>query len=137
MDEQTIDLTTTASMRRAPLPASLPRPVKRASTRKSPWRVPAHVRVIGAALDVDQRAYVGRKLGMKLGKFATAIERVSVRVTDVNGPRGGVASVAGSGRLTGLASVSSNAVMPSWRPPSIQRSVPRRNLSGGSLVAGG
>jgi ribosome-associated translation inhibitor RaiA len=46
--------------------------------------------VIGAALDEDQREYVGRKLGMKLGKFASSIERVTVRVTDVNGPRGGV-----------------------------------------------
>lgn len=90
MDEPTIDLTTTASARRTPLPASIPRPAKRASTRQSPWRVTAHVRVIGAALDADQRAYVGRKLGMKLGKFASSIERISVRVTDVNGPRGGV-----------------------------------------------
>jgi putative sigma-54 modulation protein len=90
MDERRIDLTTTASTRRAPMPASIPRPAKRASTRQSPWRVTAHVRVIGAALDDDQRAHVSRKLGMKLGKFASAIERVSVRVTDVNGPRGGV-----------------------------------------------
>ena len=28
--------------------------------------------------------------GMKLGKFATSTERISVRVTDMNGPRGGV-----------------------------------------------
>lgn len=90
MDERTIDLTTTTSTRRAPLPASIPRPAKRASTRLSPWRVTAHVRVFGAALDDEERAYVARKLGMKLGKFATSIERVSVRVTDVNGPRGGV-----------------------------------------------
>ena len=90
MDEPTIDLTKTESARRAPLPASIPRSAKRASTRQSPWRVTAHVRVVGAALDDDQRAYVGRKLGMKLGKFASSIERISVRVTDVNGPRGGV-----------------------------------------------
>jgi len=50
----------------------------------------AHVRVIGATLDDDQCAYITRKLGMKLGKFAASIERVSVRVTDVNGPRGGL-----------------------------------------------
>jgi ribosome-associated translation inhibitor RaiA len=45
---------------------------------------------VGAAIDVEDRAYVRRKLGMKLGKFARAIERVSVRIDDVNGPRGGV-----------------------------------------------
>ena len=90
MDTRTIELTTTVSTRRAPLPASIPRPAKRASTRSSPWRVIGHVRVIGAALDEKQREYVGRKLGMKLGKFAASIERVTVRVTDVNGPRGGL-----------------------------------------------
>ena len=89
MEEPTIDVTTT-NARRAPLPAFIPRPVKRASTRQSQWRVTAHVRVIGAALDQDQRADLRRRLGMKLGKFAASIERVSVRVTDVNGPRGGV-----------------------------------------------
>jgi ribosome-associated translation inhibitor RaiA len=36
------------------------------------------------------RDYVRRKLGSKLEKFSGAIERVSVRVEDVNGPRGGV-----------------------------------------------
>ena len=90
MDERRIDLTTTPGTRRAPLPASIPRPAKRANTRQSPWRVTAHIRVAGAALDDQERAYIARKLGMKLGKFATSIERVSERVTDVNGPRGGV-----------------------------------------------
>ena len=53
----------------------------------------AHIRLLGIDLHPDDRAYVRRKLGMKLGKFATSIERVSVRVEDVNGPRGGVDQV--------------------------------------------
>lgn len=90
MDEKTNDVTTTASARRAPFPAAIPRAAKRTGTRDSPPPVTAHVRVIAAALEEDQRSYIGRKLGMKLGKFAASIERVSVRVADVNGPRGGV-----------------------------------------------
>ena len=81
---------------RAPLPAWIPRPVKRESGRTDPLRTPAHVRLLGVELDDDEQAYVRRKLGMKLGKFATSIERISVRVTDMNGPRGGVDQVATS-----------------------------------------
>jgi ribosome-associated translation inhibitor RaiA len=64
--------------------------VKRASGRTETLRTPAHVRVIGVELDEENRALIRRKLGMKLGKFAASIERVTVRVTDANGPRGGV-----------------------------------------------
>ena len=78
---------------RAPLPGWIPRPVKRESGRTDPSLTPAHVRLIGVELDDDQQAYVRQKLGIKLGKFATSIERVSVRVTDMNGPRGGVDQV--------------------------------------------
>jgi hypothetical protein len=46
--------------------------------------------MIGVELDEDNRALIRRKLGMKLGKFAASIERITVRVTDANGPRGGV-----------------------------------------------
>jgi ribosome-associated translation inhibitor RaiA len=63
------------------------------SGRADTSRTPAHVRVIGVELDEDDHALIRRKLGMKLGKFATSIERVSVRVTDTNGPRGGVDQV--------------------------------------------
>lgn len=76
--------------RRAPLPASVPRPVKRASGRTDALQTPAHVRVIGVELDEDDRALIRKKLGRTLGKFAASIERVTVRMTDVNGPRGGV-----------------------------------------------
>jgi ribosome-associated translation inhibitor RaiA len=78
---------------RTPMPAWIPRPVKRESGRTDPSLTPAHVRLIGVELDDDQQTYVRQKLGMKLGKFATSIERVSVRVTDMNGPRGGVDQV--------------------------------------------
>ena len=75
---------------RLPFPAWIPRPAKRASDRTSSDGVTAHVRVLGAELDEPTYAYIRRKLGMKLAKFATSIERVSVRVIDVNGPRGGI-----------------------------------------------
>ena len=69
---------------REALPASLPKPVK--LTRDRP---PAHVRVIGGAIDDDDRNYIARKLGMKLGKFVSSIERITVRLSDTNGPKGG------------------------------------------------
>jgi ribosome-associated translation inhibitor RaiA len=72
------------------LPASVPRPLKRASGRTAALRTPAHVRVIGVELTEEDRALIRRKLGAKLGKFAASIERVTVRMTDANGPRGGV-----------------------------------------------
>jgi hypothetical protein len=78
---------------RASLPGWVPRPTKRASGRTETSQTPAHVRVIGVELDEDDHALIRRKLGTKLGKFATSIERVSVRVTDTNGPRGGVDQV--------------------------------------------
>jgi ribosome-associated translation inhibitor RaiA len=55
--------------------------------------VPAHIRMLGANLDKDKRLQVRQKLNRKIGKFARAIERVSVRVNDINGPRGGIDQV--------------------------------------------
>ena len=78
---------------RAPLPAWVPRPVKRVSGRTETLRTPAHVRVIGVELSDNSHALIRRRLGMKLGKYATSIERVTVRVSDTNGPRGGVDQV--------------------------------------------
>ena len=78
------------SARRAPFAASVPKSSKRDLGRTEAGATPAHIRVFGVELDDDERAYIRKKLGMKLGKFASSIERVSVRVEDVNGPRGGV-----------------------------------------------
>jgi ribosome-associated translation inhibitor RaiA len=45
--------------------------------------------VIGGAIDDEDRGYIARKLGMRLGKFVASIERVTVRLSDTNGPKGG------------------------------------------------
>ena len=74
---------------RSALPLSLPRPVKLTRNRSSGPSPPAHVRVIGGAIDDEDRQYIGRKLGMKLGKFRASIERITVRLSDANGPKGG------------------------------------------------
>jgi putative sigma-54 modulation protein len=77
-----------AARRRAVLPPWVSRPLKRSGGRASP--IPAHVRETGVALSDDDRTDITRRLGMKLGKFAWSIERVTVRARDVNGPRGGL-----------------------------------------------
>ena len=72
------------------LPARLPRPAKRAAGRTGVLETPAYIRADAGLLDDAGRDYLRRKLARKLGKFAPSIERVSVRLEDVNGPRGGV-----------------------------------------------
>ena len=79
-----------SSQTRAPLAERIPRPVKRAAGRADTAQIPANIRVDGVTLDDDDRVYIRRRLGEMLGKYATSIERVTVRLRDVNGPRGGV-----------------------------------------------
>lgn len=77
-------------LKREPFADRVPRPQKRVAGRTPAPLVPANIRVAGVELDEETRAGIRKRLGRKLGKFATSIERVSVRVEDVNGPRGGV-----------------------------------------------
>jgi ribosome-associated translation inhibitor RaiA len=51
---------------------------------------PVYIRAVGAPLSAAAKAEIRRKLARKLGRHALEIERTSVRVEDVNGPRGGV-----------------------------------------------
>ena len=51
---------------------------------------PAYIRSMGSALDKDHKEYLQRKLQRMSEKFAPEIERTSVRLQDVNGPRGGI-----------------------------------------------
>jgi len=53
-------------------------------------QIPVRVRASEGDLGMGDRAYIRQRLGERLGRFATAIERVSVRTEDVNGPRGGI-----------------------------------------------
>ena len=76
--------------KRSPLAERVPRSLKRTAGRTAAQATPANVRVEGVTLDEDDRAYIRRRLGEKLGKYAGSIERVTVRVRDINGPRGGV-----------------------------------------------
>ncbi len=69
---------------------SLPKVAKRTAGRTSAPQVPANIRVYGVDLSQEERARIRHGLGVKLGKYATSIERVTVRVLDVNGPRGGI-----------------------------------------------
>ena len=78
------------SPRRAPFPDRLPRAVRREAGRAAAPLFPSYIWTRDVELSRNYRDYSRRKLGMKLGKFAKWIERVSVRVEDVNGPRGGV-----------------------------------------------
>ena len=74
-------------------PGWIPRPFKQKSSLQGVRMVPAHIRALGANLSKDTRTEIRNKLNRKLGKFAKAIERVSVRVKDINGPRGGIDQV--------------------------------------------
>ncbi len=75
---------------RSSLPSSMRRAAKHTRGRTLEIQPPGHIRVLGATVDSRDRDDIARKLGMRLGTFASSIERVSVRLSDVNGPKGGV-----------------------------------------------
>jgi ribosome-associated translation inhibitor RaiA len=63
------------------------------------------LRTADVDLTREDRAYIRHKIDAKIGKLSRPVERVSFRLTDVNGPRGGVdkvcrAKVVVSGRPT-------------------------------------
>ena len=66
------------------------RSIHRKADRTNARQVPSYIRSMGSALDADQKEYLQRKLARMLAKFGPAVERTSVRLEDVNGPRGGI-----------------------------------------------
>ena len=69
---------------------TLPRAKTAAGQTSSPDDRPVFIRAVGVRIGPNDREYIRRKLGRKLGKFSRHVERSSVRIEDVNGPRGGV-----------------------------------------------
>lgn len=63
---------------------------ERARGDATPAGLSIYIRAVGSGMGADDRAYLRRKLGRRLGKFGADVLRVSVRMADINGPRGGV-----------------------------------------------
>ncbi len=51
---------------------------------------PIHVRNFGLAINSADHDRVRRRLARRLARFGASVERASVRIEDVNGPRGGL-----------------------------------------------
>ena len=81
---------TPSADKKAPFARVVPRPVRRTAGRTTAPLVPVNIRTADVKLAPEQRAYIRERLGRKLGKFALSIERVSLRIRDVNGPAGGI-----------------------------------------------
>jgi ribosomal subunit interface protein len=75
---------------RTTMPEQLPRDVKRTAGRTPTGMTPVTVRGHHVQIDAHHRAYVRERLGRRLAKFAPAIERIHVRIEDLNGPKGGL-----------------------------------------------
>jgi hypothetical protein len=77
------------SIKRAPFAATVSRADRRTAGRTWAASTPLAVRTSGLAVDPELRRRIHGRLGLRLGKFAPRIERLTVRFEDVNGPRGG------------------------------------------------
>ena len=73
-----------------PMTEQAARSTRRKFGRTVARQTPTYIRSMGSALDEVHRDYLRRKLHRVLEKFGSAIERTSVRLEDVNGPRGGI-----------------------------------------------
>lgn len=77
------------SKQRSPFAKAIPRAERRTAGRTWAAKTPLALRTSGLDIDEDLRDYVLERLGLRLGKFALRVERLTVRFEDVNGPRGG------------------------------------------------
>lgn len=78
---------------RRALPARVPRAAKRRAGATTIDTTPLRVRVAGVDLADEDKQELRARLGRKLRRYAPHVTTVSVRVEDVNGPRGGIDTV--------------------------------------------
>ncbi len=79
----------TSSKSRGPFAPTIAKAAKRQTGRTTTEQTPLAVRTSGLKLDPAERERIAARVGSKLGKFALHIERATVRLEDVNGPKGG------------------------------------------------
>lgn len=76
--------------RKAPLGSDSPRATREGRGRTDAATTPLAVHTQGVPIRAPLEAYLHAKLGARLGKYTSHIERVTARFVDINGPRGGV-----------------------------------------------
>ncbi len=74
---------------RAPFARATGRAAKKVAGSTDVTHTPLSVRTTGLDIDKETRKNIRSRMGVKLGKYAGRIERLSVRFEDANGPRGG------------------------------------------------
>ena len=78
----------TKEARRAPMGTDANLKPRQMRGRTDAPATPVVIREKGVVLEDSLRDYIRQRVGFKLGKFAESIERVSVRLEDLNGPKG-------------------------------------------------
>jgi ribosome-associated translation inhibitor RaiA len=77
-----------AKSRRTPMGvAATEKPRAERGKTTSP-ETPLTLRARGVEVDDELREYIAKRAGFKLGKFALEIERTTVRLEDISGPKG-------------------------------------------------
>lgn len=78
----------TKTTRRAPMGVAANLAPRAARGKTTSAETPLALRARGVEVDDALRDYIHTRAGFKLGKFATQIERTSVRLEDISGPKG-------------------------------------------------
>lgn len=76
--------------RKAPLGSDSPRATREGRGRTDAAATPLAVHTQGVPIHAPLEKYLHAKLGARLGKYTSHIERVTARFEDINGPRGGI-----------------------------------------------